>query len=108
VRWRAPPVRASGRTRLRRAPGRMGEGQGQRHAGDRQAHALDEGLRRHPPSMGRRADRSLDYEVPRPADRAGGRAAPVRRRNSHHPRRIRSTPQATGVSLLKHVLMLDF
>jgi hypothetical protein len=52
--------------------------------------------------MGRRADRSLKYEVPPPC--AGLRAAPVRRRNSHHPRSIRNTPQAMGVTLLKHVL----
>jgi hypothetical protein len=88
--------------RLRRAPRRMAEGQGQRHAGDRQAHALDEGLRRHPPSMGRRADRSLQYEVPLPC--AGLRATRSSRRSSHHHRSIRNTPQAMGMTLLKHGL----
>ena len=97
----------------------MGEGQGQRHAGDRQAHALDERLCRHPPSplvvclqttagqwMGRRADIRLDYEVPRPSDRAGLRAASGRRRNPYHHRRSRNPPQAMGMTLLKHVLSL--
>jgi hypothetical protein len=80
----------------------MGEGQDQRHPGDRQAHALDKGLRRHPPSMGRRADRSLDHEVPAPC--AGLRATRSSRRNPHHHRSIRNPPQVMGMTLLKHVL----
>ena len=88
--------------RLCRAPRRMGEGQGQRHAGDRQAHALDERLRRHRPSVGRRAHIRLDHEVPPP--RAGLRAASGRRRNPHHHRRSRNPPQAMGMTLLKHAL----
>ena len=80
----------------------MGEGQGQRHAGGRQAHALDEGLRRHPPSLGRGAHIRLDHEVPPP--RAGLRAASGRCRNPHRHRGFRNNRQAIAVTLLKHAL----
>ena len=63
---------------------------------------MDEGFRRHPTSMGRRADIRLDHEVPPPC--AGLRATRIRRRNPHHHRRNRNPSQAMALSLLKHAL----
>jgi hypothetical protein len=63
---------------------------------------MEEGFRRHPTSMGRRADIRLNHEVPPPC--AGLRATRIRRRNPHHHRRNRNPSQAMALSLLKHAL----
>ena len=65
---------------------------------------MDERLRRHPTSMGRRADIRLDHEVPPP--RPGLRATRIRRRNPHHNRSSRNPRQAVALTLLRHALRI--